>query len=150
MERATLKRLLSRLNRHAFEAFFLEHFRGDEDLQYLEKLPEAGEDVFYGVPLDSYGHSVHVAYRLHYLPLSVFREPKDIELNDAALFRSFKRIHEIYKGQFGYFGMVSPSLRRTRKLQALFVITNGHGMTRKEYEISLIPKYAATGSVPTG
>ena len=131
---------LSRLNNSAFESFVLSLFN-DRD-EPVGMLPEAGEAVFYKPLLDSYGGSLHSVFLLEYLPLALFnRLDLSSVLSDPNLRSRLEKTRDIYKGDFGYFGMVSPVLLKAAKLRSIGLLTNLHGVDKSEYDNELIPKF---------
>ncbi|MEK6323186.1 MAG: hypothetical protein AABN33_16215 [Acidobacteriota bacterium] len=133
---------LSRLNSPAFESFVLELFN-DRD-EPVEMLQDAGEAVFYKPLLDSYGGSLHSVFLLEYLPLALFTRPDpSTVLTDPYLTERLEKIRDIYKGDHGYFGMVSPVLLKAGRLRSIGLLTNLGGLDKSEYDNELIPKFVS-------
>ena len=131
---------LSRLNNSAFESFVLGLFN-DRD-EPIEMLQEAGEAVFYKPLLDSYGGSLHSVFLLEYLPLALFNRPNvSAILSDPNLRERLQKTRDIYNGEVGYFGMVSPVLLKAAKLRSIGLLTNLHGVDKSEYDKELIPRF---------
>lgn len=145
MDTILLKNLLSRLSRHAFENFVVDLFNyyyDDEDPdENLVAIPNAGEGVYYQGLLDSYGGSLHKVFLVHFLPLELFKTFKPESVVDEELSQRLKKVYEIYKGQIGYWGIVSEYLRKATKLQSLGFITNIHNIERDIYDNVIIPQY---------
>lgn len=138
MDKNLLKSLLTRLSRHAFESFVVELFSTKSPFRVL---PEAGEGVYYQELLDSYGGSLHTAFLLHYSPLELFNRPNLNSISDPDILQRLRNVRNLYKGQIGYWGMISPFLRKADRLQSLGFVTNLYGIDRNAYEGKLIPQY---------
>ncbi len=142
MDESVLKRLLSRLSRHAFASFVVELFSLSRNAEPFTELTESGEGVYYQPILDSYGGSLHSVFVLHYSPLELLNNPNRANINDPFLIQRLKRIRDLYKGQVGYWGLVDPSLRKATRLQSLAFITNLFDIDKRIYEEEIIPAYA--------
>lgn len=120
MDASSLKARLSRLNRHAYAAFIEELFSldgEDEGHEGFYPLTQAGEDVFFQPLLDSYGGSIHRVYLLHHPALELFHPAHNLDMRDPTLVRQLAKVRNLYHGQVGYWGMVSPCLREDRALR---------------------------------
>ncbi len=120
-----IKLLLSRLNKKAFGNFIIKLF-GDRDYySYMAPLHQAGEDVYFSPLLESYGNSLHSVFLMQYLPVGLLEHPDLTTLLNEPLFNSkLKGVKSIYKGEAGYFGMVSELIIKAQKLQALNLLVN--------------------------
>jgi hypothetical protein len=144
MDGNSLKAQLSRLNRHAYAAFIQELFGSDgqhEGHEGFYPLTQAGEDVFFQPLLDSYGGSIHRVYLLHHPALELFHPAYDLNMRDPTLVRQLGRVRNLYQGRVGYWGMVSPCLRKDRALKAVGFVTNLSGLDEDLYQEMLIPAY---------
>jgi hypothetical protein len=142
VDKGFLHAALSRLNNPAFESFVLELF-SDRD-EPVQMLPECGDAVFYKPLLDSYGGSLHSVFLLEYLPLALFTRPDpSTVLTDPYLLERLERIRDIYHGDHGYFGMVSPVLLKAGRLRSIGLLTNLTDLDKSEYDNELIPKFVS-------
>lgn len=145
MDINTLRRCVSRLDRHAFASFVTDIFEESAERRgtYERFLPleAAGEDVFYMPCRDSYGGSIHSVFLLHFPPLELFRPSSNLDMRDPLLVKRLAKIRGIYNGQTGYWGMVSPELRRADALSSIAFVTNLCGMEKTVYQDMLIPAY---------
>lgn len=144
MDAKTLKARLSRLNRHAYAAFIEEFFGSDgedEGHEGFYPLTQAGEGVFFQPLLDSYGGSIHRVYFLHHPALELFHPAHDLNMRDPSLVRQLARVRNLYHDRVGYWGMVSPSLRKDRALKAVGFVTNLSGLDQSLYQEMLLPAY---------
>jgi hypothetical protein len=144
MDKQFIKGLLSGLNKHAFDAFIRELF--DFDIGFGEQnelisIKEIGEGVYFQKILDSYGESLHTVFLLHFTPLELFKIINENSIADPELIKKLKKVRAHYKGKKGYWGMVSPELKETSKLQSLAFITNFHGFEKSVYDNVIIPQY---------
>jgi antiviral defense system Shedu protein SduA len=140
MDKTILRRLLTSLSPRAFDRLVTRLFneRGREP---FAPLPEAGEHVFVQPLLDSYGGSLHHVFLAHHTPVELVQGFSPVLLADPSLLHSVSRVWELYRGQKGSWGMVSPHLKTARKLQAFAFLTNLSGFSREAYERSIIPEY---------
>ena len=143
MDDSTLKTLLSRLSRQAFEAFIVEFYNSKGDQYDLNLLREVGDGVYYRGLLDSYGQSLHSVFILQYLPLELLRNPEAHLLDEDILVPILKRLFKFYKGQKGAWGMVSESLRYDYKLKGVNLITNLHDIEIDTYLGKLVPQFSS-------
>ncbi len=144
MDNSILKAFLARCSRHTFASFVLELFSADgqaEGHEGFHPLTEAGEDIFYQPLLDSYGGSIHRVYLLHFAPLELFHPSHTLTMHDPVLVRRLVRVRNIYKGKIGYWGMVSPYLKKDEALRAVGFVTNLFGLEADVYQELLIPAY---------
>jgi len=142
MGKSVLKRILSHLNRRAFASFVVNFFSLKGEGEPFNELPEAGEGVYYQPILDSYGGSLHSVFLLHYSPLELLNKPTKADIKDPVLIHRLKAVSDFYKGRIGYWGMVSPWLRRASCLRSLAFITNFVDIDRRVYDEHIIPSYA--------
>ena len=118
-----LRLLLSRLNKKAFINFVIKLF--GNDYRDINPLYKAGKDVYFSPLLDSYGDSLHSVFLLQYLPAGILENPNLTSLLNEPLFNSkLKRLKYLYKGEAGYFGMVSELAIKAQKLQILSLVFN--------------------------
>lgn len=134
------KTLLSRLTPAAFAAFLQKLFSTRD--KPLDPRVNLGPNVFVQPILDSYGGSLHRAFVAHYVPQELFGAHPASLVADYALIATLRRVREAYSGQLGQWGMVSPYTVPARKLQVLAFLTNIHGLSREEYERTIIPAYS--------
>jgi Domain of unknown function (DUF4263) len=142
MRKSALRRILSHLNHHAFESFAVELFSSRKQSEPFKKLPEGGDGAYYQPILDSYGGSLHSVFLLHYSPLELLKNPKGADIEDPVLIRRLTVIRDLYKGRIGYWGIVSPSLRKASCLRSVAFITNLVDIDRHVYDEEIVPAYA--------
>ena len=141
MEESLLRRLLSRLSLGAYERLVVKLFNSRGDEPFLP-LPAAGEHVFFQPIIDSYGGSLHRVYTVHHSPLELMGEFSSKLLADPALKSRIAKVWDLYKGETGSWGMVSPHLKTDRALQTFAFLTNLTGHSKEVYEKEIIPKYS--------
>lgn len=143
VDKSLLKNLIARLNKHAFEAFVPIFFNlsRQERGERFEPFAEIGEGVFRVELLDSYGGSIHALYMVHYLPIEVFRRPKEILVADPTIVGKLRRIRDRYKGELGQWGMVSPYLVPGKALREIYFLNNFAGMRAGECRARILPRY---------
>src|ERR1035441_7254421 len=108
MEKSVLKRLLSHLGRHAFESFVVKLFSSSSQSEPFKEIADGGEGLYYQPLIDSYGGSLHSVFVLHYSPLELLNNPSRSAISDPFLTQRVRKVQDLYKGQIGYWGMVSP------------------------------------------
>ena len=137
----SLKKILSRFNRHAFAKFVYQLCAGNRSrFEGSGWLTEVGEDVFYGAILYSYGGSLHNVWILHFLPEEIIAHPDRIHCEDPDLVMRLRNVAKMYKGRSGYTGYFEP-LEKVRQLQNVAVVTNIYGYERSAYVDTIIPGY---------
>jgi len=142
MKKSLLKSLIGHLSRESFK-IFIEEFFG----QYNKKgepfyaFPQVGDGVYCRELLDSYGGSIHAIYLLHFLPIELFKDPKKVLAADTSIKERLDKIKSIYSGQYGQWGMVSPLLKRGKKLHELYFLSNFAGFTEKTCRNTFFPVY---------
>jgi len=62
-------------------------------------------------------------------------------MNDPVLIRQLVKVRNLYKGQLGQWGMISPFLREDNALKAVGFVTNLVGIEQQVYQEMLIPAY---------
>lgn len=142
MDEGLLRNLIARLSRHAFEAFIPIFFSTPDEP--CEPFPEIGEGVFRTKLLDSYGGSIHAIYLLHFLPVEVFKHPKEVITGEPSIIVKLQRIRDRYRGQVGQWGMVSPHLVPGKALNEVFFLNNFAGITESECRAGILPGYKKT------
>ncbi len=142
MDEGLLRNLIARLSKHAFEAFIPIFFSTPDEP--CEPFPEIGEGVFRTKLLDSYGGSIHAIYLLHFLPVEVFKHPKEVILGEPSIIGKLQRIRDRYRGQVGQWGMVSPHLVPGKALNEVFFLNNFAGITESECRAGILPRYKKT------
>jgi hypothetical protein len=144
MDKSILKAFLARCSRHTFACFVVELFSADPEEgghEGFHPLVEAGEDIFYQPLVDSYGGSIHRVYLLHFPPLELFHPSHTLTMDDPVLMRRLAKVRNIYKGKIGYWGMVSPYLKKDEALRAVGFVTNFSGLEADVYQELLLPAY---------
>jgi hypothetical protein len=142
MEESLLKSLIGHLSREGFRMFVEKLFgQYSQTGERFYALPNIGEGVYCRELLDSYGGSIHAVYLLHSLPIEIFNNPKTVLAADPNIAARLNKIQHTYSGQIGQWGMVSPALRRGRKLHELYFLSNFTGLTEKTCQKTLLPVY---------
>ena len=141
MGKRFLKNFLTHLSKYAFEAFVINFFNEPKNNYPFESFPEIGEGVFRQELLDSYGGSIHALYIIHFLPIEVFNHPKQVIIADPSIIGKLNRIRNKYTGQLGQWGMVSPHLVPSKKLNELFFLNNFADISENKYEDIILPRY---------
>ena len=133
--------LLTRLTPSAFAAFTEAMFQSDEEP--LSPLGNAGDGVFVRPLRSSYGGSLHAVFVRHWT-CGVLSTPSLNAITRDPLLRStLRRIRSIYADRHGAWGMVSPYIVPAKQLQSLAFLTNITGNARDDYEMEIVPRYAA-------
>lgn len=138
---AQLKKALSRLSSNAYIRFAFEMCGRSDSDDEAHWITQAGAGVFYQPLLDSYAGTLHSVFLVHYLPKDLFVSHEAFSVDDPELKQRVQRVRQIYKGQTGYFGMVSPELKRAQKLQSVAFLNNVIGWSKQSYEQTIIPAY---------
>jgi len=141
MDDSTLKNLLSRLSKQAFEAFIVELYNSEKFEHNIKPLEEVGDNVFYRGIVASYGQSIHSTFILQYLPIELLKNPEIHLLDDETLIPTLKQLCNFYKGKKGAWGMVSESLRYDYQIKGINLITNLHNVEVETYFEKLIPNF---------
>jgi len=139
VDEGLLKNLIARLSKHAFEAFVPIFFSTPNEP--CEAVPEIGEGVFRTKLLNSYGGSIHALYLLHFLPVEVFKHPKQVVIAEPSIIGKLQRIRDRYRGQLGQWGMVSPHLVPAKALNEVFFLNNFANISESECRASILPRY---------
>lgn len=134
-----LKKLLSRLNKYAFESFALA-LVNETGLPFFPAT-EAGQGVYYRELSLSKGTSFHSVLVTHFLPIDLFKEPAKVDIADPFLVERLRNIQRIYNGKTSPLGLLEPLLVEEDQLQSLSFLTNLANIEREVYEKDLIPKY---------
>lgn len=141
MEENLIKNILSRLDRQSFKSFALDFFKNTNS--ELNEIKEIGSnDIYYEGIMDSYGESLHTVFIFDYLPLEIFSKRGFIEIARPSIESLIQKVGKHYKGKIGYWGMVSPEIKKARQLQNLSFITNVSNYSRQEYNEILFPQYS--------
>ncbi len=120
-----IKRLLSRMNKRVFLDFINIHFASEEKSEARIPLWEGEEEVFYSPIIDSYGGSIHHISVLDYHLPQLQQFDKQIVAQNLPLRTKLQKLwKEKYRGQYGQWGMVSPYLKKDRKLGSMAILTN--------------------------
>jgi hypothetical protein len=142
MEKTLLKSLISHLSREGFKMFVEELFgHYNQKGEPFYALPHIGEGVYCRELLDSYGGSIHTVYLLHFSPIELFKNPKKMLVADPSMTSKLTKIQRLYSGQFGYWGMVDPYLRKSNKLNTLYFLSNSPTLTEEVCKKLYYPVY---------
>lgn len=141
MRKDVLKTILENLSKSAFEVFLHNLFNPKKDMDTFQPLSEAGENVYITRLLDSYGGSIHAVHLFHSIPIEVFDKPKNIITAEHSLALKLKKLRELYSKEIGYWGMVSPCLTPSKKMNEFYFLNNFSGFSFEDYQNDIIPKY---------
>lgn len=141
MDKRFLKNFLTHLSKPAYEAFVINLFNEPKNQEPFESFPEIGEGVFRQKLLDSYGGSIHALYIIHFLPIEVFNHPKQVAIADPSIIGKLSRIRNMYTGQLGQWGMVSPHLVPGKRLNEVWFLNNFADINKNKYEDIVFPRY---------
>lgn len=133
------KLILSRLTPAAFASFIEILF--DEHGSQTTALNDVGEGAFFQPILDSYGGSLHSVFLRHLTCGALFPQSAKSITRDPALICALRRLRDIYAGQLGAWGRVSPQLITARKLQSIAFLTDINAVSKRDYEETIIPRY---------
>lgn len=134
MEENLIKNILSRLDRQSFKSFALDFFKNTNS--ELNEIKEIGSnDIYYEGIMDSYGESLHTVFIFDYLPLEIFSKRGFIEIARPSIESLIQKVGKHYKGKIGYWGMVSPKLKKQGSskislLSQMFQIIQGRNIMK--------------------
>ncbi|OGT99226.1 MAG: hypothetical protein A2079_03975 [Geobacteraceae bacterium GWC2_48_7] len=117
------KRMMSRMNRHAFEKYIFELVNSPSEP--MGKHQELDDGIYKQELLDSYGGTLHSVFVMHYYPLQFNYNSHNFNINnDPVLKQRIKNVDKYYRNKYGYIGLVSPLLEKARQLQSIIFPTN--------------------------